>query len=261
MDEVEKLIIDLAHTNWITRWHASSSLGEIGDNRAVPALIETLKDIDYTVRSYAAQALGKMSDKRAIPALMKVLNDEYPDVRMNAAKALEMIGYVHLSVNYKVQCLLIKEEFNELVALRKDAVPGLINLFNQEDPRVRQNAAWLLGLIGDPSAVPVLIGVLQDEIHNVQIKAGDALYAILEYCKTTEEISDFEKRLEEGYDVARKKHRKEDLTDVRLLIAKLKIQISKRRNELSKDKGILLDDKPKPPQKCKMYSTTRKACV
>ena len=42
-------------------------LKELGDNRAVPDLINLLNDDDSDIGQLAAEALGKLGDKSAVP--------------------------------------------------------------------------------------------------------------------------------------------------------------------------------------------------
>jgi len=68
-------------------------LGEIGDSRAVPHLIELLgKSPRARVRAAAAEALGKINSAEAIPALKKALRDEAWEVRSRAVNALARTG-------------------------------------------------------------------------------------------------------------------------------------------------------------------------
>lgn len=88
---VEPLIVGLSATNLNIRWGCAQALGLIGDPRAVPALIETLKDEDASVRICAARALGAIGEASAVPALNQAQNDEDASVREAAAEALEKI--------------------------------------------------------------------------------------------------------------------------------------------------------------------------
>ncbi|MGB6688443.1 MAG: HEAT repeat domain-containing protein [Terracidiphilus sp.] len=64
--------------------------------KAIPALIEALKDTDPTVRSYAALALGNIPrDMRAaVPALIDALQDKDRSVRENAIQSLGSIAQI-----------------------------------------------------------------------------------------------------------------------------------------------------------------------
>ena len=73
---------------------AIKALGKIKDPKALPALIEALKDeSDGTVRCAAALAMGQIKDESAsaVPHLITALDDKYWYVRRDAAKALSKL--------------------------------------------------------------------------------------------------------------------------------------------------------------------------
>jgi hypothetical protein len=72
---------------------AGDALGRIGE-KAVPALVEALKDPDPMVRVRACKALGYMgpSGREAVPNLTAALADSVDAVREQAARALGQIG-------------------------------------------------------------------------------------------------------------------------------------------------------------------------
>lgn len=55
------------------RRNAARALGKVGDERAVPALIQCLNSPDYYVREAAAEGLERLADPAAVPPLMKLL--------------------------------------------------------------------------------------------------------------------------------------------------------------------------------------------
>jgi HEAT repeat-containing taxis protein len=78
------------------RIRAASALGELGDPRAVSALIEGLRDSDPEVRKHAARALLALRSVRAVDALVERLKDsnECWITRRLAAESLRRIkGY------------------------------------------------------------------------------------------------------------------------------------------------------------------------
>ncbi|MEM4359453.1 MAG: HEAT repeat domain-containing protein, partial [Candidatus Bilamarchaeaceae archaeon] len=135
---------------WEEREGAAEALGKIGDARAVPVLIDALKDKDRYVRYEAAEALGKIGDARAVPVLIDALKDKDRYVRYEAAEALGKIGDAR-------------------------AVPVLIDALKDKDRYVRYEAAEALGKIGDARAVPVLIDALKDKDRYVRYEAAEAL--------------------------------------------------------------------------------------
>ena len=76
------------------RLDAIGSLGCLGckARRAVPALLDALKDDSVAVRKQAALALGEIGSRASIWALRDALHDEDARVRRCAALALMNIG-------------------------------------------------------------------------------------------------------------------------------------------------------------------------
>ncbi len=71
---------------------AIKALGKIKDPKALPVLIEALKDeSDGAVRCAAALAMGQIKDKSSVPYLINALDDKYWYVRRDAAKALSKL--------------------------------------------------------------------------------------------------------------------------------------------------------------------------
>jgi len=66
----------------------SRSAREIGDPKAVEALINALKDKEYYVRLEAATALGQIGDAKALEPLIEDMNDDNQIVRGKAAQAI-----------------------------------------------------------------------------------------------------------------------------------------------------------------------------
>lgn len=107
------------------------------DTRAVPPLIEALREHDSNLRQNAAKALGRIGDPQAVPGLLDSLHREDSRVRRTAATALSKIGTA--------------------------AVSGLLDALKHRDYRVREMAAWALGEIGDAAAAPALIASLGEK--------------------------------------------------------------------------------------------------
>src|SRR5687767_15343541 len=78
--------------DWKVRAHAADDLGETGDAKAVPLLVEALYDESQFIRMAAARSLGRLADKKAVPALIEALEDPMFIVRQNALWALGEIG-------------------------------------------------------------------------------------------------------------------------------------------------------------------------
>ena len=70
------------------RLYALMALGELRDPAALPAIIETTKSEEKDLRKAAYYALGEIADARAIPVLAAGVEDPVADVRWNAAVSL-----------------------------------------------------------------------------------------------------------------------------------------------------------------------------
>ena len=74
------------------RQYLSMVLGNLGDRRATPLLVEALGDPTQETRIYAALALGRLRDPAAVPPLLKTFASDERDVRKAAIYALGEIG-------------------------------------------------------------------------------------------------------------------------------------------------------------------------
>ncbi len=75
------------------RWQAIEILGEFGDGRAVPSLLQALVDRRGTVRPcLAAQSLGRLGDSRAVDALIDAAQQRAnEDLQLCAIKSLGLL--------------------------------------------------------------------------------------------------------------------------------------------------------------------------
>jgi HEAT repeat protein len=151
----------LTSPNAEARLSAVQKLAEVGGVVAVSALIETLKDSDEKVRQKVTVAFEKHKllethKTWVISALReKALNkDEQESVRNSIVMALGDFG--------NPAAILTLTEL----------------LSSSESARLRQSAAFALGQIRDSRAVPTLIKVLNDNDHRVRENAADALEKI-----------------------------------------------------------------------------------
>jgi HEAT repeat protein len=87
---VDVLIKQLSKGQFDIVRSAATALGEIGDERALPALFEAFKRVapgDWAVspRAYIGAAIGRFNTPEAIPVLEELLTDTSTSHRMNAA--------------------------------------------------------------------------------------------------------------------------------------------------------------------------------
>jgi HEAT repeat protein len=145
------------------------------------ALIDLLQQDDADLRIQAALALGTQSDPRAIDALMIALDDSDTNVRFHAIEALGK-----LAPPSAVERLAAIAESNDfflafpaLDALARindpSVAPRVVPLLR--DPLVGEQAAEVLGQVGDEDAIAPLVGVLDRDDAAVE-SVVDALASI-----------------------------------------------------------------------------------
>jgi HEAT repeat protein len=121
-----------------TRIYAALALGRLGDPAAVPRLVEVFSTDERDVRKAAAYALGEIHDPRALPALTTALADPIPDVRYNAAIAVSRYGDTRaIGV---LREMLDRSRLDRVAGMRPDqkdatmlaAIPALVKIAPEE---------------------------------------------------------------------------------------------------------------------------------
>ena len=131
VDDVARVYVEAKNDDPRIRQYLSMVLGNLGDRRATPVLIDGLDDRAPETRIYAALALGRLGDPAAVPALLKAFADDERDVRKAAAYAL-----------------------GETRDPR--ALPALVSALQDPIADVRYNAAIAVARFGDTRAIGVL---------------------------------------------------------------------------------------------------------
>ena len=137
---------------WLTRWliarlrtgseemhtYILQALGKIGDESALPVILDAAKDSNGTIRRFAVSALADFGDARAIDALITALDDKEPDIRVAAVMALG--------------------ESSD-----RRANDALMALLDDKDSAVRTQAVIALGHLGSDQALPLLNQMMDAE--------------------------------------------------------------------------------------------------
>jgi len=159
------LVMALRDTDRIVRWAAAKTLGFMPPEKAesvILPLAQLLSDPTLHVRMQAAvslEALGSIA-QAAVPALAKSLTNKSGDVeaRLAAMYAMMRIGPAHL----------------------QPALPALIGLLSDRDPRVVRTACQVLADIGPPAepAIGELRRLIGHEDAEVRLAAAKAILSI-----------------------------------------------------------------------------------
>ena len=131
------------------RWWGVRVLAEISDRAALPLLRLALHDQDKYVRQCAALGLRKKPHPAAATGLIEALNDENHLVVELAADALTEIG--------------------------EGAVPALLEVLEDRNPKSRLEAVRALAEIGDRRSIPELFSLLDDDSQLVAYWANEGL--------------------------------------------------------------------------------------
>ena len=133
----------LEHPNAADRARAAIQIGEIGDRRAVPALIQTLRDRDAQVRLAASEALGKLGDRQAVDSLIAIVHDPNVMVGLTVVEALGNIG-------------------------GEKAVETLLRIAQEREGPLSLGAIQSLGTAGGDRSVKALTTALTDRARDVR---------------------------------------------------------------------------------------------
>lgn len=160
------------------RYYAMHVLGVIGDRRAVPVLIDALRD--DSLDSQAARVLGHLGDQRAVPALLSAL-ERAKSIQYTSALSDRRFwaGYGLMGLRHPLG-LRIMAEFllgTHDEELRRLYPPGADaqRIFAQAASQRRSFAAEAFVEFPDKAAVPFLIRATKDEEVDVRVNAIMAL--------------------------------------------------------------------------------------
>ena len=149
----------LHHEDSEFRYRAAWSLGTIGNDSALPYLVEALDDPDSDVRSRAVQSLGYLYDIRALPPIYATFRDEVDSVRAYAIQS-----HYYFRTNQKADVY----------------AADLAGMANDPSERVRYVAAQALGGGYPDSTVAgaLLVDALEDDSKSVRLEAIKSLKKI-----------------------------------------------------------------------------------
>lgn len=127
-------------------------------------------------RLSAVKELSEFSDETATTALIGRLWDQDDAVRLAAAQALDERGWKPLVKTVEAQYLIAKQDWEKIPPLGDSALPLLVKALKFPQWEVRLKVCWVLGEIGDPSAMEYLRETYRhDENPEVRLQAKSAM--------------------------------------------------------------------------------------
>ncbi len=181
-DPFDSAMTDLRSNDAAARRQAAEKLGQLRDQKAVPALIKALSDQSPLVRQSAADSLGLMTSREAAPALADLLaKDAEASVRQQAAISLSYI------MDQNTGPALIKALKDPAQPVRYAALHTLgviryapaekeiIGMLSSEDKSMRRGAIAALGQMQSKAAGEPIAAQLADQDQFVRIEAIKAV--------------------------------------------------------------------------------------
>lgn len=173
---IEPLIALLQDADDGVRSLAAESLERKGKD-ALPSLLMMMKSWDHDVRHRVVHILGRTeADPRSQKVLLAALSDHDQKVRQAAAEMLIRQGWQPDKQDQAAQFFIVRRQFDRCVALgAEQALPPLLALLEDSDPKNRTQAAEALGRLGSNQAIAGLVSVLIDMDPRVRLAAVRAL--------------------------------------------------------------------------------------
>ena len=157
-----------------------AALGENCVDDPIDVLQELLSSPDSEIRWWGVRALASISDPRVVSILIEALADEGAAVRQCAALGLRLHPTPQ-AIAGLIDCLsdedhlVVELSADALAEIGEQAVPALITVVENENPKARLEAVRSLARIGDRRAIPVLFGVLDEGSVLMEYWAAEGL--------------------------------------------------------------------------------------
>ena len=157
-----------------------AALGENCADDPTYVLQELMSSPDSDIRWWAVRALASINDPRVASILIEALADEGVAVRQCAALGLRLHPTPQ-AIAGLIDCLLDEDHLvvelsaDALAEIGEQAVPVLIRVVENGNPKARLEAVRSLARIGDTRAIPVLFGVLDEGSALMEYWAAEGL--------------------------------------------------------------------------------------
>jgi len=188
---IQALTKAAANTNLLmdARVAAIQSLADIGNPKAVDTLTRIVEDssVENPVRNEAALALGRIGDPKAIEPLIRTLENERDSTKVNLRAAIaEALGAFRDARAIDALVATLADDYytaqaaaESLRYLRDErAVEPLIRIVEDSDANTgheRKFAVQILGVLGDPRAIPALAKAQRDDDEDIREAARESI--------------------------------------------------------------------------------------
>jgi quinoprotein glucose dehydrogenase len=152
----------LADKDGEVRAQAAKSLGDLGQQKAVPALIKLLGDSEPRAQFFAAQSLGKLKDAKATAPLIALLRtnaDKDAYLRFAASHALAGIG-ANDALRAAAKDPSVAVRLGVLLAYRELGDPAIAAFLKDSDAYLAREAAEAINDVPIAGAMEALAAIL-----------------------------------------------------------------------------------------------------
>ncbi|BCS35589.1 hypothetical protein TBR22_A48230 [Luteitalea sp. TBR-22] len=185
-DGLATAVLDAAGRPRSAWWPIAAALSRVGDDRAVPALLELVSSPSPFTAGYAVRGLGERRATAAVPTLLPLLEPTrqvHPQVRVSAVRAAGQIKDARATP--ALLGLLRQKgvpqglELEILAALSqigaREAEPDLVDRLTSRSPLLRAAALRTLARVDSLTFTTVLSGLDPDGDWRVRAAMADAL--------------------------------------------------------------------------------------
>lgn len=174
-DAAVLLLIDLLSEDYyVVRVNAVRTLGQLGDERALPHLKEAASDENPNVRAAAAEALGHFRGEEHLPILLSACVDEDHFVRQSAAASLDRISWHPSDDDERVMYFIATRQWKKAAGIGEAAVLPLIRMLRDTDNGVVKGLTDALRSLERYS-----VGPLEEALNDPDIRVRNAAGEIL----------------------------------------------------------------------------------
>ena len=183
-DTFQDEIANLRSPNVGTRVKAAKALGKSGRLEGIPALTQAMRDPELKVRRATVEALRAFTSSETIDGLLIGLKDEDRRVRREAlTAALEIyVGAGNAGMGSSLSWILGDQkrtpELKGLIPTDLRVVNAVELRLQDEEPNLRRQAAYTLGVLGAEGSARALESSLYDGNKKVRLESVTALAKI-----------------------------------------------------------------------------------
>lgn len=175
---IERAVRGLRRGNWMVRDMSAMRLGIYALPRTVPALVRCLEDRRREVRYTAARSLGMIGSDEAVDALVEIL--EHPEL-IDTPRVLEIVQTMSGQVDQPLKMMLASEEHpleSKLLAIdlagdlrEHSLVETLLEVLKSSNKEKVVRSIRALGKLSAPQSIEQVLALAQDRAWEVRAQA------------------------------------------------------------------------------------------